>query len=189
MLPMIPDGLAATVAAAAEDDQRAWDALVVRFTPMLRRVARSYRLSAQDADDVVQQCWIALLPHIGSIREPEAIGAWLVTTVRRRAVRARQRSLRELPSDLPLVEQVEAPDCLETLVVERERNDALRAAIGRLPGRQRVVLEAMVDTPEHGYRQLSERHHLPIGSIGPTRERGLRRLREDDHLARIIGER
>jgi len=88
MLPMIPDGLAATVAAAAEDDQRAWDALVVRFTPMLRRVARSYRLSAQDADDVVQQCWIALLPHIGSIREPEAIGAWLVTTVRRRAVRA-----------------------------------------------------------------------------------------------------
>jgi len=53
------------------------DRLVPRHDRRLRRVARSYGLSAWDVDDVVQATWVSYLEHGHSLREPAALGAWL----------------------------------------------------------------------------------------------------------------
>src|SRR6266542_4175849 len=91
--------LAPTVQAAARGDEHAWAALVQHFTPLLRGVARGYRLDTHDVDDVVQACWVSLLLSVGNLRDPEAVGAWLITTARRQALRAHQRQLREVVSE------------------------------------------------------------------------------------------
>ena len=178
--------LVATVEAAAAGDERAWNALVHRFTPMLRRVAKGYRLAPHDIDDVVQACWVSLLGSLDTLREPAAIGGWLVTAARRQSLRARQREVRELLTDTPLDDEHAAPDCIESHVLEGERHCVLRDAVRRLPGRQRVVLESLIDEPDRSYAEVSEGLGMPIGSIGPTRERGINRLREDEQLARVV---
>ncbi|HEX6024140.1 MAG TPA: sigma-70 family RNA polymerase sigma factor [Solirubrobacter sp.] len=176
----------ATVVAATGGDERAWNELVARFTPVLRRVAKGYRLSPEDVDDVIQLSWVALLENLPNLREPEAIGAWLVTTARRVAFRIRQHDVREVPTEFPFTEHLAAPDCCETAIIDRERMAALRQAVRRLPSRQRELVEALLDAPGSSYRDVSQGLGIPVGSIGPTRERGLDRLRRDAQLARVL---
>jgi RNA polymerase sigma factor (sigma-70 family) len=178
--------LVATVQAATAGDERAWNALVHRFTPTLRRVAKSFRLAPHEVDDVVQACWLSLLGSLHTLREPAAIGGWLVTAARRQSLRARQGVVREVLTESPLDNDDAAPDCLESLVIEAERVGVLRDAVRRLPGRQRVVLESLIEEPDRSYAAVSEDLGMPIGSIGPTRERGINRLRQDERLAKVV---
>src|ERR1700743_1021445 len=61
------------VAAAAAGDQKAWDALVDRFTSLLWNIARQYRLSPADAADVVQTTWLRLVENLDRIAEPDRV--------------------------------------------------------------------------------------------------------------------
>jgi hypothetical protein len=55
--------------------------------------------------------------------------------------------------------------------------------VRRLNGRKQLVLDALLHTPDASYVDLAQRLRMPIGSIGPTRERGIEHLRSD----RILG--
>src|SRR5262245_38990640 len=72
---------------AAARDERAWNALFRRFDARVRAVARAHRLSAHDAEDVAQATWIGLMTHIGSVREPDRVGAYVHTIARRESLR------------------------------------------------------------------------------------------------------
>jgi RNA polymerase sigma factor (sigma-70 family) len=181
-----PTPLGRTVEAAARGDVRAWDALVQRYSPLLRRVARGYRLETHDVDDVVQACWVSLLTSLHGLREPQAVGAWLVTTARRQALRTHQRGVREVLAEAPLAERHPALDCVETELIRSEQRAVLRAAVDRLPGRQRELMRTLIAEPDRSYADVSRRLGMPIGSIGPTRERGFRRLRIDARLAEAV---
>jgi RNA polymerase sigma factor (sigma-70 family) len=183
----LSDGsLTVTVKAAARGDRAAWDALVRRFTPLLRGVVRGYHLAPHDVDDVVQSCWLIALGSLADLRDPEALAGWLVTTARRQALRAHQRNVREILTDRPVPDRLVATDCVETDVINAERAEALRDAVRRLSGRQRLLLESLIADPDRSYLEVSERLGMPVGSIGPTRERGLGRLRKDGKLAGVI---
>src|SRR5262245_65513750 len=71
----------------AEGDPRALDGLVAVMTPVLWHVVRSYRLTEEVAEDVIQTTWLALVRRRDAIAEPTAIGGWLTTTARREAWR------------------------------------------------------------------------------------------------------
>lgn len=181
-----PRDLAGLARRAADGDERAWDALVGRLDGVLRSVVAGYRLAPADAEDVLQTTWVRALSSLHRLREPGAIAAWLVVTARREALRSLQRGVRELVTDE--LEPFEAEDDArpEDVAVARERGAAVREAVGRLCGRQREVIMALLATPAPSYEELSERLGIPVGSIGPTRERALARLREDAGLAGLI---
>ena len=46
-----------------------------------------------------------------------------------------------------------------------------------LPPRQQLLITLLQDPDEPGYRDIGDRLGIPVGSIGPTRQRTLRRLR------------
>jgi RNA polymerase sigma factor (sigma-70 family) len=185
-MPLDQLQLAATVRAAAAGDERAWEALVHRFTPMLRRVAKGYRLAPHEVDDVVQACWVALFDSIHTVREPLGIAGWLATAARRQSMRARQREVREVLVGAPLLDNQPAAECVEAQLIHAERADVLRRAVGRLPGRQRVVLESLIEEPGRSYAEVSHGLGVPVGSIGPTRERAIGRLRQDRQLVSSV---
>jgi RNA polymerase sigma factor (sigma-70 family) len=190
MQSLIPESkpVASVVRAAAEGDDRAWEALHARFTPLLRSAARAFRLSPADVDDVVQQTWLAALTHIHTIRQPDAICAWLLVTARREALRTLQRGVREVVTE-ELPEYAEAPTAPPgSELIHEERRVAVRAAVGRLDGRKQLVLDALLRTPDASYVDLAEQLEMPIGSIGPTRERALDRLRSDRGLSAVLNE-
>jgi RNA polymerase sigma factor (sigma-70 family) len=171
-------------AAAGCDD--AWRSLVARFDPMLRGIVRGYRLDDADVEDVVQTTWIRAYRNLDRLNEPAAVGAWLAITARREALRTLQRGVRELPSAEPRPLDEAGDDSPEDIASQRERRNALRAAVRRLPGRQGELLSEMLRRPCSSYEEIAVALDMPVGSIGPTRERALARLRDDAALAAVL---
>jgi len=180
------DDPAALLAAAARGDQRAWNLLFRRHSPVIRAIACRHRLSEADQDDVAQRTWLTLLRHVEEVKDPAALASWLATTARRECLRVLAASQREALTDEPQPIDDADPTTLDE-AVQSERRDALHTALNSLPCHQRQLLWAIVANPVSSYDQLSAMLGVPRGSIGPTRGRCLARLRRDPHLARVIG--
>lgn len=86
--------VAELVARSRHGDASAWRSLTDRYTNLLWSVARSMRMSDADAADAVQTTWLRLVESLADIREPERLGSWLATTVRRECLDIRRRSAR-----------------------------------------------------------------------------------------------
>jgi RNA polymerase sigma factor (sigma-70 family) len=183
-LPHSPDSdLTGLVQAAVGGDERAVAGLVVRFDRGLRLTARSYGLSGWDVDDVVQHTWTQFLEHGSGMRNPGAIGKWLVTTARRHALRVLQRHVRErLTADPESEIAHDHTDELDVELLAGETRAALHASLSRLTDRQRELMTLLLEEPHLSYEEVGRRLALPIGSIGPTRARSLTRLRGERGL-------
>jgi RNA polymerase sigma factor (sigma-70 family) len=190
--PVVPaTEIARLVRAAAAGDERAWDALVTCYTPLIRAIARRFRLAPCDQDDVLQRTWLALFGHIGRLNTPEAISGWLATAARNECLRALRAARRELPvEELPERCRREEPEhvdgAFDEAVLNTARATAVRAAVRRLDGRKQALLELLMEPSEPSYLDISARLGVPVGSIGPTRARSLARLRRDPELAGLF---
>jgi len=172
-----PAAIAALVVAARDDDEAAWHALVEEFGGLVWSVARAHRLSHADAADVSQTTWLRLAEHLGRIRDPERVGGWLAATARNECLRLLRRSQRELPLGEDLPEPTDPEPSAGTLLLRRERASALWAAFEELSDRCRTLLRVLMADPAPAYEDVSEALEMPIGSIGPTRQRCLENLR------------
>jgi RNA polymerase sigma factor (sigma-70 family) len=165
------------VRAAAAGDSNAFSNLVERFGRRVRAIARVHRLTAHDVEDVMQTTWLRLFQHVGSIRDPDAVGAWLETTARRESLRIIRSSTRERLTDDALLLDSPVPSVEEQHLAAQARA-ALPAAMEQLPDRQRELLAMLLRDPSPSYAEISRTLGIPIGSIGPTRGRCIARLRE-----------
>jgi len=177
---------------AARGDQAAWDALVERFTSLLWSITRSYRLTDADAADVVQTTWLRLVEHLGRIDDPQRLAGWLATTARRECLQQIKRSGRERPtSDTEPWDGLAAPDpAVDQALLLGERNAALWQALALLSEPCRRLLRVLMASPPPPYTDVAAALGMPVGSIGPTRQRCLKRLREvvagDGLLGRVL---
>ena len=159
-------------------DQAAWAVLTDRYTGMLWQVARGMRLSHADAADAVQTTWLRLVESLASLREPERLGAWLATTMRREALATLRRSLISRPAGLAAWEDLPAPDDpLDSALLREERDAALWRAFCRLNPRCQTLLRMLTADPPPSYAEVAAALDIPVGSIGPTRQRCLAVLR------------
>ena len=174
------DEVAALVRAAASGDQRAWDGLVERYHRLVWAVVRTYRLSPADAADVTQITWLKLVEHLGTLRDPARVGAWLATTARREALHLARQRRADLDriADVDLVVLASDAPSLDDALLRGESDAALFRAVRELDERCQVLLRALAVSPPPRYDEISQALGMPIGSIGPTRGRCLERLRQ-----------
>jgi RNA polymerase sigma factor (sigma-70 family) len=177
--------LESLVRAIRANDDDAWIELIGRFDGMLRKILRSYRLSPSDTDDVLQTVWLDLHQQVDQLRDPSAIGAWLVTATCRVALKELQSHVREhLTDDTELLDSID-PGQLDAELLVAERKDVLKRALGTLPPRQRRLMVLLATAPAD-YREISARLGMPMGSIGPTRARSLERLRRHPDVRDLL---
>ena len=97
---VIDSALAANSAELVErirsGDALVWRELVDQYEPLLRRIASRYRLSSQDAEDVVQITWLRCVEHIDQLSHADRFRAWLGTICRRECLRLATRGRREV---------------------------------------------------------------------------------------------
>ncbi len=177
------------VTAADRGDQEAWNGLVERYMPLVFSVVRRYRLSDKDAEDVSQTVWLRLVEHLNAIKEPRALPAWISTTTRNEALAALRARRRTLPVDLEsswFQVMVDEPPVDEG-VLRVERAQALRDGLNELSAEQRTLLLLLVSDPPSSYEDISRQLGMPIGSIGPTRARCLKKLRATPSMQALFG--
>jgi RNA polymerase sigma factor (sigma-70 family) len=172
------------IAAAAAGDQDAWNGIVDRYAGMVWRIVRGFRLSAADAADVSQVTWLRVVEHLESLREPEALGAWIAVTARREALQLLRRQ-REIPVDDTrwATEADDSAPAPGQRLLRDERNRELWEAFQRLPMRCRTLLRLLVTEPMGSYATVAAALDVPIGSLGPARGRCLDTLRRELRLS------
>jgi RNA polymerase sigma factor (sigma-70 family) len=174
------------VTRAAHGDERAWDALVERYAPLVWSICRRYRLSDADAHDVSQSVWLGLVSHLGELRDPAALPGWLATTTRRECGQARHAA--QAAGNVLDTENIpdEQARMAEQELLVAERHAALREALTRLPPHCQRLIAVLIEDPPVPYAQISARLGIPVGSIGPCRGRCLDKLRRIPAIAALI---
>lgn len=171
------------VAACQANDQGAWTALVGRYERLVYTVPTRYGLTPTEVEDVYQTVWLSLLKNLSSLRQPERVAAWLVTTARRECWERRrgadyERSVSATPENLNL-EMDDGDHSPEETVERYRRQSMLRDAVARLGERCRQLLQLLYyDVEVPTYNEIADRMEMPVGSIGPVRSRCLKKLRE-----------
>jgi RNA polymerase sigma factor (sigma-70 family) len=181
-----PPDIAGLVRRAAAGDRTAWESLVEQYARLIWSITVEFKLVETDAADVVQTTWLRLLEHIDRIQYPDRVGSWLAATARNECLRslaARKRLVLghddaelDIAAAVAAVAVARAPDVDERLLAD-ERDQVVRDALSRLPGRWQRLLEMLMADPPVPYTEISDQLGLPVGSIGPTRGRCLARLR------------
>lgn len=181
------DRAAAAFAAFQEGDRGAFDELVAVVTPLLWHTARGQGVDPTLSEDVVQTVWMSLLHSSGSVRDPQTVVKWLLTSTRREAWRVAKKVRVDASHISSLVgdegqEVLVIPVPRESLPDETVVRDASRrtlwANVESLPERCRTLLRVIAFADRPDYAAIAEALGMPVGSIGPTRGRCLAKLRE-----------
>lgn len=182
----------ALVLAARDGDREAWNTIVDRFGPLVFGVCVGYGLSPADIEDVGQAVWLALFQHLHTLRTPEALPGWLLTTTRNECKRSFAERSRYARPGRTVVMDLPVDGGQAALDEEWERarqGSALREAFAQLDPPCRELLSLLFADPPLPYREIAERLRMKVGSIGPTRARCLDHLRRCPALAALIEER
>ena len=149
-----------------------FDDFLKRVEPKLKRTLATYRIPAEDAEDVLQQTLLALLYQWERVRDPEC---WLLGTLKRHCLMYWRTHRRKIYSavDSTLLEWLSEP-----VSPSQERTDLLcdlESLIGRLPSRCRSLLQLRFRL---GYEppEVAERLGYRASSIGKITNRCLAAL-------------
>jgi RNA polymerase sigma factor (sigma-70 family) len=149
-----------------------FDDFLKNVEPRLKRVLATYRIPADDAEDVLQQTLLALLYQWERVRDPEC---WLLGTLKRHCLMYWRTHRRKIYSsvDSTILEWLSEP-----VAPSQERTDLLcdlDNLIGRIPSRCRSLLQLRF---QMGYEALevAERLGYRASSIGKITTRCLAAL-------------
>jgi len=161
--------------ACRRGDTEAWDAVLDRYERLVYAIACREGLSKEDAADVTQTTFEALLAQLDRIRDDTQISSWLMTVARRQAWRVRNDRNRHLPVEATTFDN---PENSTDPVADHHVALWVYGGLSELDPRCRDLITALYFDPgTPSYAEVASRLGRPVGSIGPTRARCLKRLR------------
>jgi RNA polymerase sigma-70 factor (ECF subfamily) len=173
----------ALVARARAGDSSAFDALVRSYMEQAYRVAYRVVGHREDAEDLVQEAFLAAYQYLESFEVGRPFGPWLMRIVLNRGANLRRSRARR--STEPETEGVsEAPSALD----ETERQDlgrVLHDALGTLSERQRLIV-TMFDVDGRTSAEIGEMLELAPGTVRWHLHEARRQLR--GVLGRFLGD-
>jgi len=167
---------------AIDKDEAAWRELVDRLKGVAWKVLYNYDLSTEDRNDAFASTFFRVYERLGSIRDPQKLPGWVATTARNEAHAIHRKRVKLVPmAELPF-RATTADDHSEALL-DDELRTAMLAAFRRLPADMQALMRLLSTDPPLGYEAIGKLLDLPHGSIGPTRQRCLQKLRSSPELA------
>ncbi len=162
-------------------DVGAWQRLLDRYERLVFSVPRRYGLSREDAADITQLTFTILFQSMDTLPEDSNLGSWLVTVARRHTWRLLKRKRREETGEHG--SSREGPTLLSTGGTEDlehwELAEWLNHGLSIISKACRDLLSTLYLEPEQpSYAEVAARLGMAVGSVGPTRIRCLKRLRE-----------
>jgi RNA polymerase sigma factor (sigma-70 family) len=162
----------------------AWRRLLNKYERLVYSIPLRYGLSRDDSADIAQITFTILIQSMDTLPEDSRLGAWLVTVARRHTWRLLERNRRESAS-----ERLDGSDVAESAALfgksdadsieHWELTQMLDTALARLSEPCQELLLALYFRPERSsYAEVAAHLGRPVGSIGPSRARCLKSLRQ-----------
>jgi len=167
------------VTACLRGDEAAWSALIRRYQNVMYFFARRYGASSADAADVFQLVCAELFVSLPRLRNQQNLRSWIMTVSAHQAYHWKRgfikRARREAGDTDAAFDTLSTPPSSEFEL--RQRDEAMRSAIGQLPPRCQVLVRLLFyEDPPLPYEAVAQRLGLATGSIGLTRPRCLKKL-------------
>ncbi len=148
---------------AAGGDSEAFGALVERYAPAARRVAGAILGPGDEADDAVQDGFLAAWKAIARFDPDRAFRPWLMRVVANAARDLHRRRKVRQAGELP--EHAASRDPLPDRAADHSLfRDTLRAALETLPERQRIAV-VLFDAEGYGHAEIAEVLQVPEGTV------------------------
>lgn len=163
----------ALVSRCLSGDADGWHELVLLYQSLIYSVARIHFRDPSLADDIFQDVCLELYRRLETIRDVQALPAWLITVTRRKSQQALDNS--------PEWSDVDADNIalMDQRVAAIEKRFWIEQALNQLSARDRRLIEALYFDPNQpSYEEIASRLNMPVASIGPTRARCLEKLRK-----------
>ena len=161
----VPDDEPGLVVRIQRGDRAAFDALARRYARRAFVVAYRILRHTQDAEDLVQDAFIAALCGIGSFDSARPFGPWFFRIVVNRALNAANaRSARDRYATLFDGRNDHATDADVDPAERSEIRTRFQRAIDTLPRRQRRIVE-LSDVHGHSSAEIGEMLDLPRGTV------------------------
>lgn len=173
--------LPALMARCRAGEQMAWEELVRELSGLVYSIPVRAGFAQDEVDDIVQSVFAILVRRIDSIEDPQALPKWFTVTTQRacwREIRS-GRSRRSRERDHALHASDSDYEAVQKIAEAEYRAEVVRSAmqkIGRPCERLLRLLFGESRGKSPGYSGISEVLGMPVGSIGPTRARCLKRL-------------
>lgn len=156
----------------------AWESVRQRYSRLVASVCHRAGVAPAYVPEILQDTIVALFLNLSKIRSDGAVGGWIAVTATRLARRHKAMSTGGLPLSEDIV-VTQGRDFAEELVdqfINEELELAVRGALEAIPPKA-AELVAMVDLEGLPYLEVAAKTSTPVGSIGPTRMRALKKLR------------
>lgn len=155
------------VRASRDGDRSAFGRLYTRYQKMIHAIVLA-RVPYPEADDLVQEVFLAAMRQLHALRDERAFGGWLATIARNRAIGWHRRAVEVVElEDTPAAGHQES---------EEEARRAL-AAIRALPDAYRETLMMRLVEGMTG-PEIAARTGLTPDSVRVNLHRGMKLLRE-----------
>jgi RNA polymerase sigma-70 factor, ECF subfamily len=158
----------------AAGDERAFAAVYDQFAARMFRVALRNLGSREDAEDVVQEVFLATIRSRERLNTVRDLPAYLFVSLQRAAGRCAQRRTRATPVSPTAVEEAVAP--VEKSVSDNPNWHRLQQAIRSLPEEQREVLTLKIDG-ELTFAQIAQIVGVSISTAASRYQYALRKLK------------
>ena len=126
----------------SDGDRAVMTDIYLRHRGLMLKIARQYTGEPAEMEDVVSDSCVALIQHLEALKglEPEGQRAYIVSTVRHKAIDLCRKKAREQGKGLPVDTEMEAPAAFEHRIVVQEEIDMVKQAVRSLPSREREAL-------------------------------------------------
>lgn len=164
------------VDAVMAGDHSAFDALVTRHARRAFSVAYRVMGSTEDAEDLVQDAFIAALVKIDSFDASRSFAAWFYRILVNRGLDLRKARTRRQVEEIPECCAASNPSPLDALETSELQEDLARA-LARLPPSQRLVFQ-LYDLEGFSGPEIAEMLDLPDGTARWQLHQARRALRD-----------
>lgn len=166
-----------------EQDAEAWEVLVRRYQRLIASITFKYKLSHEDAADILQSVCFTLFQQLPSLRKQDKLSSWIITVAVRECWKFTRHKIQTDSLDDPEQEKTldladETTPLADDSLLAIERQHFIRRAVESLPEQCRRLIEQLFFPDEPlPYAEISRQLGMPVASIGPTRARCLDKLK------------
>ena len=167
----------ALINACLAGNELAWGYLINRYSRLIYAIPLRFGLSEMLADEVFQDVCVTLLNKIDTLHSVDRLSAWITTVTRRTSINL----LRQIKPEVA-IEDIELGDGAQPIegdIVQLEQAALIYEALPLISDRCQHLIRVLFLQPKApSYETLAADLGISTGSIGPTRIRCLKKLKQ-----------